>query len=151
MRGRLAAPYDVRVELKALIYTSWARPDIRQHEVDAILSSARVNNPLDGISGLLIFNGIAFMQILEGSEAAVDRLAARLASDPRHSNMSIRDERTIEARTFPDWSMAYLILKNGEFIGEAAVTGALNRDLPPPLRNIVLGLTHSIMASDRSV
>ena len=121
LRGLLAAPYDSGVDLKALTYTSWARPGISAEEVDAILSSARTNNPLDGISGLLIFNGSAFMQILEGSEEAVDRLAGRLASDPRHSNMSIRDERTIEARTFPDWSMAYLILKNGEFIGELSL------------------------------
>ena len=136
------------MDLKALTYTSWARPGISADEVDAILSSARINNPLDGISGLLIFNGSAFMQILEGSEEAVDRLAGRLADDPRHSNMSIRDERPIDARTFPDWSMAYLMLDNGEFIGEAAVTSALNRDLPPQLRNIVLGLTHSILAND---
>lgn len=145
MRGLLAAPYDSGVDLKSLTYTSWARPGISAHEVDAILSSARTNNPLGGISGLLIFNGSAFMQILEGGEEAVDRLAGRLASDPRHSNMSIRDERPLIGRTFPDWSMAYLMLDNGKFIGEAAVTSALNRDLPPQLRNIALGLTHSIL------
>ena len=124
------------MDLKALTYTSWARPGIRHDEVESILSSARINNPLDGITGVLIFNGTAFMQIIEGGEAAVDSLAERLASDPRHSNMSIRDQRQIVARTFPDWSMAYLRLENGEFEGERGRQGAAKR-LPQPLRNVV--------------
>ena len=133
------------METKALIYTSWARPGIRSEEVDAILSLARINNPLDGITGVLIFNGTAFMQILEGGKSAVDDLASQLAGDPRHSNMSIRDERLITARTFPDWSMAYLRLEDGKFEGEQAITRALERDLLPPMRNIVLGMANLIV------
>ena len=137
------------MDLKILTYTSWARAGIGPEEVDAIVSSARINNPLDGITGVLIFNGTAFMQILEGSEAAIEGLSSRLASDPRHSNMSIRDSRLIEKRSFPDWSMAYLRLENGKFEGEQEVERALRRDLPQPLRNIVLGLTHAILQVER--
>ena len=132
------------MDLKILTYTSWARAGIRPDEVDAILLSARINNPLEGITGVLIFNGTAFMQILEGGEAAIDGLTARLASDPRHSNMSIRDTRRIKARTFPNWSMAYSRLESGAFQGEDEVVKALNRDLPQAVRNIVLGLTHAV-------
>ncbi|HXG99940.1 MAG TPA: BLUF domain-containing protein [Sphingomicrobium sp.] len=139
------------MELKALTYTSWARAGIRSDEVDSILSSARVNNPLEGLTGVLIFNGESFMQILEGGESAVDGLVARLRSDPRHCNMTIRDERLIGSRTFPDWSMAYLRLDNGEFEGEQDVERALRRDLTPSLRNILLGLTHSMTQAERPV
>lgn len=133
------------MELKILTYTSWARAGIRPDEVDAILLSARINNPLDGITGVLIFNGTAFMQILEGSEVAIDELTSRLTSDPRHSNMSIRDSRLIETRAFPDWSMAYLRLESGEFQGTDEVVKALSRDLPRPVRNIVMGLTQAVL------
>ena len=149
MRATLDAPYDRRVELKVLTYTSWARAGIRADEVDSMLSSARINNPLEGITGVLIFNGDSFMQILEGGEAAIDGLVERLRSDPRHSNMAVRDERTIETRTFPDWSMAYLRLEDGAFHGEKTVERALRRDLPEALRNIVLGLTHSLLQAER--
>ena len=131
-------------QLKVLTYTSWARPGLTAAEVDAILGSAQVNNPLDGLTGVLIFNGAAFVQIVEGSAAGVDALAGRLQSDPRHFNMSIRDQRPIDARTFPDWSMAFLRLDDGRFEGEDAVARALDRDLPQGLRNIVLGLTMAI-------
>ena len=133
------------MELKILTYTSWARAGLRPDEVAAILSAAKINNPLDGITGLLIFNGTVFMQVLEGSEAAIDGLTARLVGDPRHSNMSIRDSRLIEARSFPNWSMAYLRLDSGEFQGQDEVVKALSRDLPQPVRNIVMGLTQSVL------
>lgn len=132
------------MEQKALTYTSWARPGIRADEVAAIVTSARVNNPLDGITGILIFNGTAFMQILEGAQSAIDDLVQRLMRDPRHSNVTIRDQRAIDARIFPDWAMAFARLEDGSFEGEPEVTRALERDLPPALRNIVAGMTHGI-------
>ncbi len=136
--------YNKSVELKCLTYTSWARPGLGAEQVDAILASARINNPVDGISGLLIFNGTAFMQILEGSASAVDDLARQLATDPRHSNMSIRDEREVTERRFPDWTMAYLELKDEKFVGDAAVERALRRDLPESIRNLMRGLVHNV-------
>ncbi len=132
------------MELKSLTYTSWAAPGLTSEQLGSILASARANNPLDGISGLLVFNGVAFMQVLEGAGSAVDDLAGRLAADPRHSNMSIRDERPIDRRSFPDWAMAYLKLEAAEFIGDAEVERALRRDLPDSLRNLVLGLVHNV-------
>ena len=133
------------MQIKTFTYTSWARAGLRPDEVDTILSSAKINNPLDGITGVLIFNGTAFMQILEGSEEAIDGLTSRLVSDPRHSNMSIRDRRLIETRSFPNWSMAYLRLETGEFQGQDEIVKALSRDLPQPVRNIVMGLTQSVL------
>lgn len=135
------------MKLKSLMYTSWASPGLRSGEVDSILEAARTNNPLQGLSGVLIFNGSHFLQILEGVEPAVDELVGRLKVDKRHSNMSIRDERWITQRIFPDWAMAYLLLKNDQFVGEAEVERLLQRDLPESLRNLIRGLTHSFIPS----
>ena len=133
------------MELKSLIYTSWAQPGLRPDDVESILGSARVNNPLKGISGILIFNGPNFMQILEGVEPAIDDLIGRLKNDKRHSNMTIRDERLIARRNFPDWAMAYLRLEDQRFVGDAEIERALTRDLPEPLRNMIRGLTHTFV------
>jgi hypothetical protein len=132
------------MELKSLTYTSWARPSISDADIEAILHSARTNNPLDGLTGVLIFNGGAFMQILEGSEQAVNDIVGRICVDKRHSNFFIRDERLIDERAFPDWSMAYLRLEDEEFIGEDKVQRALARSMPEPTRNIIKALTQSI-------
>ena len=135
------------MELKSLIYTSWAKPGLLPEDVDSILESARINNPLQGLSGVLIFNGAQFMQILEGVEPAIDELVARLKNDQRHSNISVRDDRRIERRSFASWSMAYVMLENGEFVGEAEIERLLQRDLPEPVRNMIRGMTHAVTKS----
>ena len=132
------------MQLKSLTYTSWANPGLKSEDVDSILGSARTNNPMQGLTGLLIFNGSAFLQILEGVEPAIDELVAVLRTDKRHSNISIRDERPLTARSFPGWAMAYLRLENDEFIGEHEIERALGRDIPPSVRNMVRGLTHGL-------
>lgn len=132
------------MHLKSLTYTSWARSTISDEEVESILWSARTNNPLDGLTGVLIFNGTAFMQVLEGAEVAVDEMTRRLGRDSRHFNMHVREERMIDQRAFPDWSMAFLRLDGGELVGEAAIQRALKRDVPESTRNIIKGLTLSL-------
>jgi hypothetical protein len=128
------------VELKTLIYTSKAQANIQSSEVSGIIAASRTNNPLDGITGLLVFNGASFLQIIEGSESAVDDLAMRLRGDPRHCDMRIHEHSLIGERTFPGWSMAYLKLENGTFIGEEAVADAVKRKLSPALRGVLLGM-----------
>lgn len=135
------------MELKSLTYTSWAKPGLRAEDVESILEAARINNPMQGLSGVLIFNGANFMQILEGVEPAVDELVARLKRDKRHSNIAIRDEQWIARRNFPNWAMAYVTLENGQFIGEAEVERLLNRDLSPSIRNMIRGLTYNLTKS----
>ena len=61
-----------------------------------------------------MFNGTHFLQIIEGAERAIDDLLARLRRDPRHSGLEVRDERMVEARSFPDWSME-LVLVNADY------------------------------------
>lgn len=138
------------MHLKSLTYTSWARSTISDSDVEAILRSARTNNPLDGLTGVLIFNGSAFMQVLEGAENAVDEMARRLEGDPRHFNMHVREQRLISERAFPDWSMAYLRLQGQEYVGESNVERALRRNLPDSTRNIIKGVTLSMAESTRT-
>lgn len=132
------------MHLKSVTYTSWARPNFSEEDLESILRSARTNNPMDGISGLLIFNGGAFLQILEGGETAVDEMVQRLSTDPRHFNLFIRSEQRIAERAFPDWSMAYLRVDNGEFVGEQTVQQAFKRNVPEATRNVIKALTHSM-------
>ena len=132
------------MDLKSLTYTSWARSTINDGDIESILRSARTNNPLDGLTGVLIFNGSAFMQVLEGAEQAVDDMVRKLEHDTRHFNFHVREQRLITERAFPDWSMAYLRLEDQEFVGDAAVQKALHRNLPDRTRNIIKGLTMSL-------
>jgi len=103
------------VKLKSLTYTSLARLDVDADDLHAIHRSALKLNALDGITGLLVFNGTHFLQIVEGAEPAIEDLMGRLRHDPRHSSIEIRDEREVDSRSFPDWSME-LVRVSGSYL-----------------------------------
>ncbi|NJC33231.1 hypothetical protein GGR88_000705 [Sphingomonas jejuensis] len=86
-------------------YISSARPG-QPVDVDEILATSRRNNQQAGLSGLLIFDGRRFLQVLEGEGAAVRSTVERIQADPRHRAIVKLSERRIEAREFGDWAMA---------------------------------------------
>ena len=94
--------------LKSLTYTSLARLDLQASDLEAIHRTAREVNALEGVTGLLIFNGTHFLQIIEGAPDAIDELVERLRRDTRHSGLEVRDQRETDARSFPtgrwNWS-----------------------------------------------
>jgi len=93
--------------LLSVIYVSVADPLVRDHDIAAILVSARRNNVRDELTGALIYNGYNFMQALEGPAAKVDQCLDVIRADPRHSGMVEIRRRTIESRDFAEWSMLY--------------------------------------------
>lgn len=73
-----------------------------------ILSIARTNNKLFGITGLLLFDGEFFAQYFEGSSAHVAQLWANLQADLRHQDVVLLDQGTAESRRFPTFLMGYV-------------------------------------------
>lgn len=94
-------------DLYHLIYTSAAATDISEEELQNILKSARHNNTTIGITGILLYESGSFLQVLEGSKAAVQAFYNEIAKDPRHTDVKILVEEPISKRDFGDWTMGY--------------------------------------------
>ncbi len=114
--------------LSQYLYISTA-PTLLREEVEAILATSARNNPARGITGLLLFNGRNFLQLLEGELDEVAGLMETITADPRHAGVSVLDRRTIEARTCPDWAMKRVLI--AESIANRREM--LERDLPDGL------------------
>ena len=132
------------MNIKTLTYTSLASLDLTSEDVDRILDEARNSNAIDGITGLLVFNGTHFMQVIEGVPHAIDDLVARLRRDRRHSGFEVRDEREINERFFPDWTMELVRVKSRYGEAQAALRTALPEDLPPVVGDRLMAMTESI-------
>ena len=132
------------MQLKTLTYTSRARLDLTSQDLIDIHEAARHFNALDGITGLLIFNGVHFLQIVEGAEGAIDSLLARLGLDDRHSAIEVRDERLIDERSFPDWSMELCQVSTDGFEARGTVEAALPDGVAPIVRERILTMTAGI-------
>ena len=129
------------MHLKTLTYTSRARLDLTDADLGDIHETARHLNALDGVTGLLLFDGARFLQIIEGSEAALDNLVERLRRDPRHSAFEIRDERRVERRSFADWSMELLRVSAGYKTAREEVATILPAGVSPSVRSLVLRMS----------
>jgi len=96
------------VQLFELAYVSTITFNASDEDISEIVSHSQLNNALADVSGLLLFNGINFAQILEGTQATLGRLFEKICRDKRHSGVIKLVERPIDSRAFSGWSMAYL-------------------------------------------
>jgi hypothetical protein len=90
-----------------LCYISTARPSVTWDTVDDILTVSRRNNARAQVTGLLLFNGKRFLQLLEGPQPLVDRAYSRILRDDRHYAIVKLSGREIEEREFGGWDMAF--------------------------------------------
>lgn len=94
-----------------LIYTSQAADGVGEQHLNQICDSAVRNNARENISGVLLFSGGRFFQLLEGEGPAVDSLYfGKILQDPRHVDHRLLLREPCEHRLFPNWSMGRLFL-----------------------------------------
>ncbi len=88
-----------------LVYVSDARPGLIGKDFDEILRSSRRRNFFLDVTGMLMFVGGRFCQILEGTEENVNEVFGSIEIDGRHSNVQVLETKAIVKRSFPDWRM----------------------------------------------
>jgi hypothetical protein len=132
----------------SVTYTSLARLDLQETDLEDIHRTAREQNALDGITGLLVFNGTHFLQIIEGSENAIQDLIERLRKDPRHTGFEIRDRRKIDARSFPDWSMELVRVKASYFDARDTIADRIPESVPVAIQARLFRMTELISTID---
>lgn len=127
--------------LHRLLYVSTATRPLTAADLNGLVASAEARNARLGVTGLLIYTGKHFMQLLEGERDTVENLFASICSDPRHTHVARLIAEPARARACPDWAMALRTPKQGEtdprLIFEAdddAVRRALPKDMPGDLR-----------------
>lgn len=95
------------IELIHLIYCSTATHEMSEAELLELLQVAREQNPQLRLTGMLLYGGGVFLQVLEGPAASVDMLYKKLERDPRHHSLFLLEREPISERSFPDWSMGF--------------------------------------------
>jgi Sensors of blue-light using FAD len=84
-----------------MAYISQADQELGYNDIEDILTSARINNPGQKITGVLIHSDGYFVQLLEGpSEKVVKQALSRIIADERHSNLRVIGEWYSSARFF---------------------------------------------------
>ena len=88
-----------------LLYVSVATEAMCDDDLGRIEASSLTFNALNGITGLLCFDGARFIQLLEGREQLVERLLERLKIDPRHKDLETLYGQPIQYKSYGEWAM----------------------------------------------
>lgn len=88
-----------------IVYFSKPTRSMTLSDVRELLIKAKINNHFKDVTGMLLFDGGSFLQVLEGPKDTVMALFDKIERDPRHTQFTSLVERTIPQRDFGDWSM----------------------------------------------
>jgi hypothetical protein len=123
--------------LSQYLYISTA-PTLSRDEVNAILASSERYNPVHNITGLLLYNGRNFLQLLEGEEEDLVSLMLRITEDPRHSGITLLDRRNIDERACPDWAMKRVMIAESVAKRRELLDAELPQALAPDIRKMIM-------------
>ena len=104
--------------LSQLIYRSQATPLFRRGDLPRFIRDIAQANKRQGLTGLLMFDGEFFLQIIEGRQRQLEAILQVLRHDPRHESIFMLRLDAIKERAFPEWGMSLAPLRE--------------RDQPPP-------------------
>ena len=78
----------------------------RKTALGELFSTARSHNSKHGLTGALLLSQDCFVQALEGDEAIVRALYAKITADPRHDDVTVLETTWDVERVFSRWAMA---------------------------------------------
>ena len=112
-----------------LVYVSTAVVPFTTADLLALLARSRENNEKAGLTGMLLYKDGNIMQALEGEEAAVIAVHAKIQQDPRHRGLITLLRGPIAERQFPEWSMGLRDLRSPEVRATLGFSPFLNTAL----------------------
>ncbi len=111
-------------ELHEVLYLSALAPGAPLKVVSDIVSRARKANEGEGITGLLVFDGMQFCQHIEGPRKAVLALTERIHRDPRHVDVDILHHGPLAQRRFRIFSFGYPAVEDVDVLARLRNVGA---------------------------
>jgi Sensors of blue-light using FAD len=91
--------------LERLIYVSQAVKRLGTYDVRLIAGQAAMLNRRKGMTGVLGFTGMHFLQALEGRSAQLDHTITSIAVDKRHTGVRVLRREPTDSRWYGQWDM----------------------------------------------
>lgn len=93
--------------MRRLVYTSIATIPMSDTDIGALMRRCQYHNAIHRLTGILLHKDMAFMQLIEGSEDAVDQLMCNIHQDPRHLSITMLTNERVTERQFGSRQMQY--------------------------------------------
>lgn len=129
---------------RAVGYMSQARQPWNREDLDALVQRAAAFNVEAGVTGVLLFDGVSFLQYIEGPAEGVDLAYRRILSSAFHSEIVELGRGTVGCRLLPYWSMHWLLADPSQLrsVARADWTGFVRSTRPSPRRSTAMDRLH---------
>ena len=114
-----------------LVYVSSATGKLGETDLLDLLEHSRRRNRALDLTGMLLYAGGNFFQVLEGEEKDVDEVYTSIVRDQRNHGHILMRREAIITRTFPEWSMGFRHLSHHDIHGLKGYTEFLDRKMAP--------------------
>ncbi len=132
----------------SLIYVSVATQALGSTAVQDLAEHAAENNAEREITGMLAYNSVSFMQLLEGAGEDVLDTMRRIERDDRHSNITYIRQDLRDHRECPDWSMRSLLTPMTGAGSADVFTGSLPKAMELDTRILFTSFASSLRADE---
>ena len=139
------------MSLSQLVYTSEIVPAAFRleaplsQELESMLMPARRRNQDLGLTGVLMYSGGHFLQVLEGPCRTLERLYTKIASDKRHRNVQRLAFVASEVRLFSKWSMGLLNLEDRRAIDQRIFDSFMEQVHPGVTQEEIAGPLYELL------
>lgn len=123
--------------MRQYLYVSTAE-QLDHDDVAAILASCQRHNAERGVTGLLLYNGRNFLQLLEGSGDDLAWIMRRIEFDSRHHGISRLYDEPVAERACPDWLMKRIALGDSGEARRERLESELPASLDSHVRRMIL-------------
>ena len=115
------------MKLYQLLYVSDSRRAMSEFELDRLVTACRRKNSERNITGLLLYSGGHFIQLLEGHPPVLANLFDKIGKDERHHNVTKLHFAACKQRLFPKWQMGLLNLETINELDRSRLAGLIGR------------------------
>ena len=129
---------------RAVGYMSQAKQPWSREELESLVRRAAAFNLEAEVTGVLLFDGVSFLQYLEGPEEGLGRAYRRTLSSAFHSEIVELGRGTVGGRLLPYWSMHWLLANFSQLraVTRADWTGFVRSANPSPRRSTAMDRLH---------
>lgn len=91
--------------IRAVVYVSQPDVDLSFEHLESLVADAARFNRVAGVTGVLLHDGVRFVQYFEGPEDGVASVYERVLQSKSHTEIVELARGLVSARQFPYWSM----------------------------------------------
>ena len=102
--------------LAHIVYKSRCRTGTTEAELEALRERFAAHNRAHEITGVLLCDGVYFLQVLEGKRLAVEKLYQRIVGDPRHDEVTTLLSSPVPRRIFAGSGMHLITTRPGHWV-----------------------------------